>query len=77
MKTTSEENTELDQMAHDLCYYAIRFSGLYRELENNQWDTLAEQFNVSVRAHLDGLIDAEFTRLQSEHEAKEQLCINN
>jgi hypothetical protein len=64
--TISAHELELDGLAFELAYQAIRHSGLYAQLENEQWDALAEKFKVSVRAHLEGLIDNELTRIEQE-----------
>lgn len=58
----AEINARLDDLAHDLCYQSIRWSGLYKELSNDQWDTLAERLRAQVRTFVEGEIDAELTR---------------
>lgn len=62
----SETNHEQYEALFDVCYQAIRNSGLYRSLDNAAWDTLAERMVPQVRAKVDELINAELTRLESE-----------
>lgn len=66
ISSLSETTRELDQMAFDLCYQSIRWSGLYKQLDNAAWDALAAAMVPQVRAKVDELINAEFTRLEGE-----------
>lgn len=59
-------NARLDDLAHDLCYQSIRWSGLYKELSNDQWDALAERLRAQVRTFVEGEIDNELARLETE-----------
>lgn len=58
--------TEQDEAIFQLCYDAIRHSGLYKQLDNDAWDALAERMTPLIRTRVEGLINAEFTRLESE-----------
>jgi hypothetical protein len=69
MKTTSEMNHDLDEMAHELCYYSIRWSDLFKQLDNAAWGALAERMVPQVRAKVDEIINAEFTRIESERDS--------
>jgi hypothetical protein len=61
-----EAQHELNEMAFELAYQAIRYSGLYKQVENLEWDALAEQMKWKVRAYLDALIDEELTKLEAK-----------
>lgn len=63
-QTGAEINARLDDLAHDLCYQSIRWSGLYKELTNDQWDALAERLRAQVRMFIEGEINAELTRIE-------------
>ena len=63
---SADEKRELREQAHELAYSYIRHSGLYRQLENEQWDALADKWATWVLVGLEGLVDGEFTRLESE-----------
>lgn len=69
---TSKSTRELDQMAFDLCYQSVRWSGLYKRLDNDQWDALADAMVPQVHGFVDGLINDEFTRLEEQQDAKEE-----
>jgi hypothetical protein len=65
-KKSIEAQHELNEMAFELAYQAIRYSGLYKQIENLEWDSLAEQMKWKVRAYLDSLIDEELTKLEAK-----------
>ena len=67
----TEEKRELREQAHELAYQYIRHSGLYRELENAEWDALAEQWATWLLVGLEGRVNDEFTRIQAERDAVE------
>lgn len=64
--TVSDRELALDELAFELCYAAIRRSGLYAQLECGEWDALAERMRGQVRSFIDEQIDAELTRIESE-----------
>lgn len=57
---------ELTEHAETLAYQAILHSGLYRELTNEQWDALTKQYAAKLVEQVQGLVDAELTRLEAE-----------
>lgn len=63
---STEEKRDLREQAHELAYQYIRHSDLHRELENERWDALAEQWATWLLVGLEGLIDKEFTRIEGE-----------
>lgn len=63
----------LDEQAFELCYAAIRQSGLYAQLECAEWDALAQRLRGQVRAFIDEQIDAELTRIEAEKKAEREL----
>ena len=62
--TSAEANHEQHEAIFDICYQAIRNSGLYRLLDNAAWDALAERMVPTVRAKVEELVNAEFTRIE-------------
>ena len=65
---TGDERKELKRDAESLAYTHIRFSGLYRELTSEQWERLAKEHAEKVVGLLEGLVDEEFTRIESKQE---------
>lgn len=61
----NEANHEQHEALFDICYQAIRNSGLYKQLDNAAWDALAERMVPLIRIRVDELINAEFTRLET------------
>lgn len=57
---------ELTEHAETLAYQAILHSGLYRELTGEQWDALTKQYAAKMVEQVEGLVDAELTRIESE-----------
>lgn len=60
---TTDENAELDSLAVDLAYNSILFSGLYRDLENEQWDALAKELAREVREVINRRIQERIDRI--------------
>lgn len=66
---TTEQKHELHEISSDLAYEAIKFSPLFRALENEQMDTLAEEIAKKLDAQVSRLIDAELDKIEAEVEA--------
>lgn len=62
---TAEENYELNRLAWDLAYQTIKFSGLWKELANEDWDTKTKEYAQLARNAIADAADAEFTRLEA------------
>jgi hypothetical protein len=69
---SDEEEYELDQLAHDFTYQAIRFSGLHRELDNSEWDSFADELMRDVRARVSERIDERIAQIEAAKEAEAQ-----
>ena len=69
---SDEEEYELDQLAHDFTYQAIRFSGLYKLLENSEWDSFADELMRDVRARVSQRIDERIGQIEAAKEAEPQ-----
>lgn len=54
-----EAKRELIEQANQLAYDYIKHTGLFRSLENDQWDAKAEAFADKVLIFLEGLVDQE------------------
>lgn len=68
----SEQKHELKAQAIDLAYYHILHSGLHKEFENNEeWDRKSQEWADRLLSVLDGLSDAEFTKIESERRETE------
>lgn len=67
---SDEEEYELDQLAHDFAYQAIRYSGLYRHLENSEWDSLADELKTRARATVSQAIDQRLAQIEAAREAQ-------
>ena len=65
-RSSAEANHELDELAFNLAYQTIRWSPLWPELENSEWDELAERLKRQVRRFVDDQIDRELTKLEKE-----------
>lgn len=69
---TPDEHAELLRDYSDAAYTTIRFTGLFRQLTNDEWDALSARLGRAGLAYVEGLIDEEFTRIETERElAKE------
>lgn len=69
--TKSDEDAyELDQLAHDFTYSAIRKSGLWKQLENSEWDDFADELMRDVRARVTQKIDERIAQIESQREAQ-------
>lgn len=63
---SEEENKELNETAFDLAYHSIRFSGLYKELENSEWDLLAVELGRVAREAGNRVIEARLEQIASK-----------
>lgn len=71
---TRDEREELKRDAESLAYAHIRFSGLYRELSEEEWEQLAREHGERVVGLLEGLVNERLTQIESENrEMKEWL----
>lgn len=66
---TSDERNELLRDASSLAYQAIRFSGLYKELTNAEWDETARRLAPDIVDVIAELIDEERERLEAAKES--------
>lgn len=66
---TTEENHDLDELAADLAYRSIQLSGLYRELENEQWDRLAIELAREARKVINRRIQERIDKIEAQKEA--------
>ena len=67
---SDEDNKELDDLAFDFTYAAIRKSGLYRLLENSEWDSFADELMRDVRERVTQKIDERLTQIEAAKEAQ-------
>lgn len=67
---SDEQDYELDQLAHDFTYQAIRYSGLYKFLENSEWDSFANDLMRDVRERVTQKIDQRIEQIGKETEAR-------
>lgn len=73
---TPDERRELLHDAERLAYQTIRFTGLYKEFPSAQWNELAERLGRVTLRYVEALVDEEFTRIESEKQAKELSNVN-
>lgn len=66
---TPEQQRDLHEDSSRLAYQAIKFSPLFRLLENGQLDALAEEIAGKLEARLAILIDEEMDKLEAKAEA--------
>ena len=69
---SDEEEKELDDLCFDFTYQAIRFSGLYKMLENSEWDSFADDLMRDVRARVSQRIDERIAQIEARKEAKRE-----
>lgn len=69
---TPDERTELLQDASDLAYAHIRFSGLWRELTNEEWEQLAWEHAGKIVELLESLVNERFTQIENENREMEK-----
>jgi hypothetical protein len=60
-----EAKQEQIKDASALAYTHIRLSGLYKEISNDQWDVLAEEWGKGIVNLLETFTDAWFTKLEA------------
>lgn len=58
-----QERITLEDMANELAFEAIRELGLHREIENSEWDSLAEQFGKELLESLKDKIGQKFIEI--------------
>jgi hypothetical protein len=66
---SDEEEKILNDLAFEFAYEAIRFSGLYRELENSEWDSFADELKTRARATVSQAIDQRIAQIEARKEA--------
>lgn len=74
---TPDERTELLNDLSAIAYTHIRFSGLYRELSEEEWEEMAREYGEKVVGLLEQLVNAKFTELearQREHLKLKTTC---
>jgi hypothetical protein len=69
---SDEEEKILDDLAHDFTYTAVRFSGLHRLLENDEWDSFADELKIRARALVSQGIDQRLAQIEAAREARAQ-----
>lgn len=67
---SDEDNKELDDLAFDFTYAAIRKSGLYKLLENSEWDAFAGELMRDVRERVTQKIDERMAQIEAQQEAR-------
>lgn len=67
---TSDERAELLRDAESLAYTHIRFSGLYRELTESEWEKLAREHAGKIIELLESLVNERFTQIESEKQIR-------
>ena len=68
---SDEENYELDQLSHDFCYHAVKYSDLWHLLPTNEaCDQAADELMKEVREFVIGKIDQRIDRIEAEREAQ-------
>lgn len=63
-----EAKRELREQANQLAYDYIKHSGLFRSLENHDWDSKAGVMADKVLIFLDGLVEKEIEVAEAELE---------
>ena len=69
---SDEEEKELDDLAFDFTYQAVRFSGLYKMLENSEWDSFADELKTRARVLVSQAIDQRIAQIEAAKEAKRE-----
>ena len=64
----AEAKRELREQSNQLAYDYIKHSGLFRSLENHEWDKAAEVMADKVLIFLDGLVEKEIEVAEAEME---------
>ena len=68
---SDEENYELDNLAHDFTYQAVKYSELWKLLSNSEdCDKAADELTAEVREFVRGKIDQRVAVIQAELEAR-------
>lgn len=62
---TTEENANLNDIAIDLAYSSLRFSKLYRELENDEWDSFSKELADAARMVINSRIQQRIDALEA------------
>lgn len=69
---TRDERNELLKESTTLAYAHLRYSGLYRELSNNdEWEQVAEEHGEKVMELLERLVDERFTQIERDKQVRE------
>ena len=70
---SDEEDYELDQLAHDFCYMAVKYSDLWSLLRTNEeCDLAADELMKEVREFVRGKIDQRVAKIDAEMEAERE-----
>ena len=68
---SDEQEYELDQLAHDFTYQAMKYSDLWDLLPNNEaCDKAADELQLEVREFLRTRIDQRIEQIDKETEAR-------
>lgn len=70
MNISKEEQEELDDLAITLSYQAIKFSPLWKMLDNDAADNLALELSADVRARISLKIDEKIEQIAAAHAAQ-------
>lgn len=64
----------LEDQAHELAYYAILELGLHRELENSEWDSLAEEYAAQILNDLKEKIGKRFIEIGEQRRELQEVA---
>lgn len=65
---TTDEKDELLRDFTSAAHQTIRFTGLFRELSNDEWDALSERLGRAGLSYVEALCDEELTRIEDAKE---------
>ena len=66
---STEENENLNDIAVGLAYSSLRFSRLYLELENEEWDAMAKELASEARTVINNRIQARIDLIEARSAA--------
>lgn len=67
-----DEREDLIEQARELAYQMIRATDLYRELENERWDALAEIWGKRLVGLVEAMCDDELTAIEATRSGGEK-----
>lgn len=77
LSRSDEEQYELDQLAHDFTYQAVKYSDLWSLLRTNEdCDKAAGELQVEVREFVRGRLQQRVARIEAETEAENERRIS-